>query len=192
MYIDLRKTLRSVENCLPEDGVPAIKQLYSMYDQVLRLRSQLLSVIYDRETFGGAKHRESIAKHKSNGINDGAIVTLTFDEPLPSMKELTAAVEEHWLAMIQEAVHKGRQENPLPYFAKAFVWIEIVSPRGTNHAKVWDTSNRAINVIINNLKGVFFRDDDMEHMAFGVAGSWGETGSTIVRILSFEGKSMSF
>ena len=35
-----------------------------------------------------------------------------------------------------------------------------------------DTSNRAINLIINNLKGIFFRDDDFEHMAFRVVAKW--------------------
>ena len=46
--------------------------------------------------------------------------------------------------------------------------IRIYAPRGTNNAKVWDTSNRAINVIINNLKGIFFDDDNFEHMACGI------------------------
>jgi len=35
-----------------------------------------------------------------------------------------------------------------------FVLIEITTPRGTKNTKVWDTSNRAINVIINNLKDI--------------------------------------
>ena len=47
---------------------------------------------------------------------------------------------------------------------------------------MWDTSNRAINLIINNLKGIFFRDDDFEHMAFTVVAEWGEIGSTTIRI----------
>ena len=46
----------------------------------------------------------------------------------------------------------------------------------------WDTSNRAINVVINNLKGIFFEDDNMEHMAFSVEGRWGERGVTTIRI----------
>ena len=73
-------------------------------------------------------------------------------------------------------------QGPLPYFEKAFVEIEIVTPRGSNNARVWDTSNRAIQVILNNLKGIFFRDDDMEHMAFSVVGRWGEKGVTLLRI----------
>lgn len=193
MYIDLKKTLRSIEGCLSEVEAPTLKVLYQMYERVLRLRSQLLSVIYDIETFGNSeRQKQRIAQQRSTGENDGAVVTLTFAEPLPAMKELTAAVEEHWLELMQTAIGKARQENTLPYFEKAFVWIEIVSPRGTNHARAWDTSNRAINVIINNLKGVFFSDDDMEHMAFGITGRWGETGKTTIRILDFDSHPMSF
>ena len=65
---------------------------------------------------------------------------------------------------------------------KTLVEIGIVTPRGSNNARVWDTSNQAIQVVLNNLKGIFFRDDDMEHMAFSVAGRWGEKGVTILRI----------
>ena len=44
-----------------------------------------------------------------------------------------------------KAVLCGIREHalePLPYFEKAFVEIEIVTPRGSNNARVWDTSNR--------------------------------------------------
>ena len=85
-------------------------------------------------------------------------------------------------AMIHAAISDVAAQEPLPYFEKAFVEIEIVTPRGSNNARVWDTSNRAIQVILNNLKGIFFRDDDMEHMAFSVVGRWGEKGVTILRI----------
>ena len=107
---------------------------------------------------------------------------LKIDEPLPSMKKLTEAVEEHWKAMIHAAISDAAAQEPLPYFEKAFVEIEIVTPRGSDNARVWDTSNRAIQVILNNLKGIFFHDDDMEHMAFSVVGRWGEKGATILRI----------
>ena len=51
---------------------------------------------------------------------------------------------------------------------------------------MWDTSNRAIQVILNNLKGIFFLDDDIEHMAFSVAGKWGEgPGKTVIRVFDF-------
>ena len=80
------------------------------------------------------------------------------------------------------AIRKARQENPLPYFEKELVQIKIITPRGTDNTKVWDTSNWARNLIINYLKGVFFHDDDMRHMAFSVVGSWGEQGFTIVHV----------
>lgn len=50
---------------------------------------------------------------------------------------------------------------------------------------LWDTCNRAVNLVINNLKGIFFWDDDWSHMAFSVIGAWGETGRTVVRISRF-------
>ena len=84
--------------------------------------------------------------------------------------------------MIHAAIAEAARQEPLPRFEKAMVEIEIITPRGANNANVWDTSNRAINVIINNLKGIFFQDDNMEHMAFSVVGSWGEKGVTILRI----------
>ena len=188
MYIALRKTLERIERCLPEGVAPTSKQLCQMYDRVLRLRSQLLSVIYAQETFGATsrQERERIAERLSAGASDGAAVTLTFEEPLPAAKELTAAVEGHWLDLMQAATRKARQEKPLPYFEKAFVQIKIITPRGADNTEVWDASNRAVNVIINNLKGVFFHDEDMEHMAFSVVGSWGEQGVTIIRVSAFD------
>lgn len=157
-----------------------------MYDLTLRLQSQLLSVIYDMEIFGGTGLKERLAQKQSCGRNDRISVTLTIDEPLPSMKRMTEAIEEHWKAMLHAAIEETAQQRPLPYFDKAMVEIEIVTPRGSNNAKLWDTSNRAINVIINNLKGIFFEDDNMEHMAFSVVGRWGEKGVTIIRVLDFD------
>ena len=88
--------------------------------------------------------------------------------------------------MIHAAIADTARQEPLPYFDKAFVEIEIVTPKGSNNTQVWDTSNRAIQVILNNLKGIFFQDDNMEHMAFSVVGRWGEKGVTIIRISDFE------
>ena len=98
------------------------------------------------------------------------------------MKRLTEAIEEHWKAMIHGAIKQAARQGPLPHFQKAFVELEIVTPRGSNNARLWDTSNRAINVVINNLKGIFFEDDNMEHMAFSVVGRWGEQEVTSIRI----------
>lgn len=170
MYIDLNKTLTTLERCLSENSTASLKQAYR---HTLRLQSQLLSVVYDRETFESPVQQEPFAREQSSGQNKTTSVVLTINEPLPSMKKLTESIEEHWKSMIHAAIRKAAQQGPLPKFEKAFVEIEIITPCGSNNARVWDTSNRAINVIINNLKGIFFRDDDMEHMAFSVVGSWG-------------------
>jgi len=92
----------------------------------------------------------------------------------------------HWLGLIHTAIGKAAQGKALPCFEKAFVWIEITTPRGSDNPKLWDTSNKAINLIINNLKGTFFKDDNHEHMSFGIAGKWGEEGVTIIHILPFD------
>lgn len=188
MYIDLNKTLALISRCLPETEEPTPKKLYQMYDLSLRLTSQILAVIYDNETFSSTAQQEHrrLAQQKSSGDNTGDAVTLTIWEALPAMKRLTEALEEHWKEMIHAAIADTAWQEPLPYFEKAFVEIEIVTPKGSNNAQVWDTSNRAIQVILNNLKGIFFRDDNMEHMAFSVVGRWGEKGVTIIRISDFE------
>jgi len=186
MNIYLKKTVTQIDRCLPDGGEADLAQLHRMYELTLRLQSQLLSVIYDVETFGGFSVKKSLAREQSYGANDGASVTLTIHEPLPSMKKLTESIEEHWKAMLHTAIDEVAKQSPLPYFDRAIVEIEIVTPRGSNNARLWDTSNRAINVIINNLKGIFFEDDNMEHMAFSVVGRWGEKGATIIRILDFD------
>lgn len=115
-------------------------------------------MIYDMETFGSpaAQEQRPLAQQHSGGGNRNGVVTLKIGEPLPAMKKLTEAVEEHWKAMLHAAISDAAAQGPLPYFEKAFVEIEIVTPRGSNNARVWDTSNRALQVILNNLKGIFF------------------------------------
>lgn len=93
MNICLKKTIAQIERCLPDNGIANADQLRKMYDLTLRLQSKLLSVIYDVETFGGVTER--IADEHSGGENKNSVVTLTIVEPLPSMKRLTEALEEH-------------------------------------------------------------------------------------------------
>ena len=185
MNIPINKTLEQIERCL-DTGQVNIEQLRKAYDLTLKLQSQLLGVIYDLETFTSDSVGPRIAADHSRGQNSGEAVTLTINEALPPMKRLTEAIQEHWKAMIYEAIDEAARQKRLPYFEKAMVEITIITPRGTNNANVWDTSNRAINVVINNLKGIFFQDDNMEHMAFSVAGQWGEEGTTILRILEYD------
>lgn len=181
MHIGLKHTLTQIEKSVREDTA-SLPELKRAYRYTLQLQSQLLSVIYDREGFGGAESGKPFAQEMAKGCSDGAVVTLTIYEALPSMKRLTEAVEEHWKAMLHSAIREAAGQKPLPYFEMAHVGIEIVTPKGSDNARVWDTSNRAIQVILNNLKVIFFHDDDMEHMAFSVFGRWGEEGKTIIRV----------
>ena len=41
-------------------------------------------------------------------------------------------------------------------------------------------------MVINNLKGIFFDDDDFEHMACGIVADWGEIGQTEILICAVE------
>ena len=178
MYIDLKKTLSQIEKALPPEGVRDLSKLQKAYEITLRLRSQIIGVIYDMKQYNGLIANDVPKQEiKSNK----QVVTLIIPEPLPGMKELTAAVEEHWVTMIHDAIEQESRTG-IPKFRKAMVQIEISTPRGTDNPRVWDTSNRAINLIINNLKGIFFRDDDFEHMAFSVVAKWGEIGRTTIQI----------
>ena len=188
MYINLRKTLRDIERRLPEGREPTQEELRQAYDTILRLRSQVLAVLRDREDFEGTtgQRNNTFVAQMSSGEVCGKAIMLIIQEPLPAQKELTVAVEEHWVDMMHTAFRKAAEQGPLPHFQKAMVEIRIATPRGSNNAKVWDTSNRAIQVILNNLKGIFFHDDDMEHMAFAVTGCWTDRyGYTIIRVSNF-------
>ena len=180
MFIDLHKTLDRIRENLPTDRRITFEMLEKAYEQTLWLRSHILGVMYDMIDFGSATKR--IIGEVSASQNDSAkMVCLVVPEPLPGMKELTGTLEEHWVRMIHEAIAK-QAKTGIPRFEKAHVHIRITAPRGTNNSKVWDTSNRAINVIINNLKGIFFDDDDFEHMSCSVEASWGKIGITEIRI----------
>ncbi len=185
MYIDLMKTLRKIEKLLPENEVQDAAQLERAYALTLRLRSQLIAVRHDMEQFGTTAVTPEKEPVPSPPWNEKKMVVLTIPEPLPARKELTSNVEEHWIQMIHDAIAL-ESKTGLPYFEKAFVLIRIWTPRGTNNKRVWDTSNRAINVVINNLKGIFFDDDDFEHMACGIVADWGEIGYTEIRICALE------
>ena len=158
--------------------------LEKAYEQTLWLRSHILGVMYDMIDFGSAPRR-TIGEVSAPQTDSDRVVCLVIPEPLPGMKELTGTVEEHWTRMIHEAIAQQARIG-IPRYKKAHVHIRITAPRGTNNSKVWDTSNRAINVIINNLKGIFFDDDNFEHMACGIVADWSETGMTEVRICDLE------
>ena len=184
MFIDLHKTLDRIRENLPADRRVTFEMLEKTYQQTLWLRSHILGVMYDMIDFGSATKRV-IGKVSVSQTDSESVVCLVIPEPLPGLKELTGTVEEHWTRMIHEAIAQ-QAKNGIPHFKKAHVHIRITAPRGTNNAKVWDTSNRAINVVINNLKGIFFDDDDFEHMSCSIEASWGKIGMTEVRICDHE------
>ena len=184
MFIDLHKTLDRITENLPTDGRVTFEMLEKAYEQTLWLRSHILGVMYDMIDFGSATKR-TIWEVSVPQTDSDRVICLVIPEPLPGLKELTGTVEEHWTRMIHEAIAMQAKIG-IPYFEKAHVHIRITAPRGTNNAKVWDTSNRAINVIINNLKGIFFDDDDFEHMSCSIEASWGKRGMTEIRICDFE------
>lgn len=185
MHIDLRKTLRMIEKQLPENAPIESDQLEKAYELALRLRSQLIAVQYDIKHFGMAAIAHTVEPVDQFPQTEKKMIVLTIPEPLPARKELTSNVEEHWIQMIHDAIAQESQTG-LPYFEKAFVLIRIWTPRGSNNKRVWDTSNRAINVVINNLKGIFFDDDDFEHMACGIVANWGDIGCTEIRICALD------
>ena len=185
MHIDLRKTLKLIEKSLPAEGTRDEKQLDKLYELAMRFRSQILAVKYDMLDFGSAKRKPIVEAALDVQTKNKSMVTLVIPESLPARKELTSSLEDHWIRKIHEEIARESRTG-IPYFEKAFVLIRIYAPRGTNNAKVWDTSNRAINVIINNLKGIFFDDDNFEHMACGIVADWSETGMTEVRICDLE------
>ncbi len=166
-----------------------LRKLKKAYGETMKLRSQLISVIYDIENYimtGGITEREFILNRNITSYGKKKAVKLVINEPLPTQRELTSAVKEHWTNMIHTEIAKKTVEV-LPKFDKAMVVIEITAPRGTNNTKVWDVSNRAINLIINNLKGIFFYDDDFTHMACTTIADWGNVGKTVIKIYDFDG-----
>ena len=182
MFINLHRTVNKIGQNLPRDGRITFRMLEKAYELTLRLRSQLLSAMYDRIDFGSVPKR--IIGEVSATQTD-SVVCLMIPEPLPGLKELIGTVEGHWSRMIHEAIAR-QSKTGIPYVDKAHVHIRIIAPQGSHNHRLWDTSNRAINVIINNLKGIFFDDDNFEHMSFSVEANWGQMGLTEVRIYSHD------
>ena len=182
MFINLHRMLEKLGENLPRDGRITFGMLEKAYELTLRLRSQLLGAMYDRVDFGSVPKR--IIGEVSASQTD-SVVCLTIPEPLPGLKELTGTVEDHWSRMIHEAIAR-QSKTGIPCFEKAHVHIRITAPQGSHNHRLWDTSNRAINVIINNLKGIFFDDDNFEHMSFSVEAVWGEMGLTEVYLCKLE------
>ena len=186
MFLNLKTTLKKIEKLITEANGIDEKKLTRAYEETLRLRSQLIGILDDIEEFAPMRQpaNRSVPSPQTE-IVDKRVVVIKINEPLPALKELTEAVELHWVKLIHEAIAEESQTG-IPKFNKAFVLIEITTPKGTKNTKVWDTSNRAINVIINNLKGIFFDDDNFDHMACGIVADWGGNGETVIRVCELD------
>jgi hypothetical protein len=119
-------------------------------------------------------------------VTDNGIAVLDIGETLPHNNDCRiAAVNDHWIGCVQAAIDRLAEKAAIPKFDMAMVGFQIVKPKNTNNIQLWDASNRALNLVINNLKGVFFRDDNIEHMAFSVFGCWGDVPQTKIYIGDF-------
>jgi hypothetical protein len=93
---------------------------------------------------------------------------------------------ERWLELIHEVIADLANKDKVPKFKKAMVGIHITTEAGGKSRQLWDTSNRAINLVINNLKGIFLPDDNYMHLVFAVVGDVGEKAETKIYIGDFE------
>ena len=94
MLIDLHKTLDRIKESLPTDRRITFEMLEKSYEQTLWLRSHILGVMYDMIDFGSATKRV-IGEVSVSQTDSDNMVCLVIPEPLPGLKELTGAVEEH-------------------------------------------------------------------------------------------------
>jgi hypothetical protein len=91
------------------------------------------------------------------GATMNGIAALHIDEALPKSKAgMMPEAHECWLELIHAAIAELANKDKVPKFKKAMVGIHITTEAGGKSRQLWDTSNRAINLVINNLKGVFF------------------------------------
>jgi len=123
---------------------------------------------------------------KVDGFVDDGIVRLEIGEELPHKKaEMSVIGNEYWLKLIHTSIARLAEKSTVPRFEQAFIGIYTAMPKGYNNTRIWDTSNRAIDLILNNLKGCFFSDDNIEHMAFSVVGGWSLEPKTVIFIGDF-------
>jgi len=118
-----------------------------------------------------------------NGYMEDGIVILEIFEGLPHMKTKSAEFDR-WQTLIHGAIDILADKYGTPYFNRAHIGLYTQLPTSSNH-KVWDISNRAVNVTINNLKGIFFPDDDAEHLSITAIGKFSENPKTLICIGNF-------
>jgi hypothetical protein len=164
--------------------------LQASYDLATKIKYEIVGLGEEVSSFAPEQDKKNNLFCKVDGYIDGGIVRLEIGKELPHAKaELSAAGHEYWLKLIHTAIAELAEKFTIPKLEKAFVGIFTAMPKGYNNTKIWDVSNRAINLILNNLKGIFFSDDDIEHMAFSIVGSWSAEPKAIIFIGDFNSQS---
>ena len=78
MDLNLMKTLKSIEKLISEADFINIEKLKKAYSQTLKLRSQLISVIYDIEEYIEIKDKEKVNQNVARNT-DKRSVTLVIN-----------------------------------------------------------------------------------------------------------------
>jgi len=89
---------------------------------------------------------------------------------------------EEQFEFVKKLHEKIDKPEEVEMFDRAIVSIIICLPYGCPKNKVWDVDNRAINLILNNLKGIFFEDDDYFHLSLFVCGKKSLKADTVILI----------
>lgn len=114
------------------------------------------------------------------------IAVIEIPEALPRSKVgLMPEAHERWLNYVHCGIIRLTHNNQIPKFEKALVGIHVVIRKESDKGRLWDVSNRAVNLIINNLKGIFFPDDNFRHMTLTLTGAQGENEKTLIYVGDF-------
>jgi len=119
-----------------------------------------------------------MCKNLANGYRENRLVFLEIFETLPHTKH-RAEEFEHWQELIHSSIENLTDKCEKPFFEQAHMGL-LVEMQKNPRFKVWDISNRAVNFTVNNLKGIFFPDDDVEHLSIISAGRWSEIPKTTI------------
>lgn len=119
-----------------------------------------------------------ICDYKVNGYIENGIAVLEIFETLPHTKHRSFELEV-WQELIHSSIGCLADKHEMPFFQKAHMGLFVEMERSPKF-KAWDISNRAVNFTINNLKGIFFTDDDVEHLSIISAGRWSTNAKTTI------------
>lgn len=147
---------------------------------------QLLAQLKD-SSFPGTWADETLFCSDAEILENG-IILIRIPEDLPKFsKELNLSCRKRWQGYIYHALKKLKMNHGiLPYYGNAMIVIEVHSPSGVSGIYKWDVSNRTYNIIINDLKGLVFPDDNAINLIFAVAGVYDSDRQTLLYIGDFE------